>query len=364
MQSVRSCEHARCVIPGLAGRRLLTAFLDQVTEDVTSEVHEALTTGKDKGCRFAIQVDGWKTKTSRTRHYGAVLVTWCDVTWQPRQACIGVYCLRGPRTGELYRDIMLEAMSRFGIEKRHLVAGLSDHEGAVRRGIRFLATNSVGCGCHALQLCVKHAVPSRGRRHGVASSSSSSNSSSSISEPSSFSPGAAGCDQNPSPVQSRRDPAHTAVQDAMKPIAKRTRSLVQFYIHNTKAHDNIEADAKHGGHPFRSFVLDTDTRWSSTQAMWATVVDNAAAHNATRGVRGGGALAYPPELSIDDVRELFQLVCVLEPECRAVVRSNAFRGALLPCRAFASCTLRVSMELGLVACSGVRSRSHIRSHCT
>ena len=62
LQSFRSCKHQRRVNPGLAGRKSLTAFLGQLTEDDTSEVLQALTTGRDRGCRFAIQVDGWKRR--------------------------------------------------------------------------------------------------------------------------------------------------------------------------------------------------------------------------------------------------------------------------------------------------------------
>ena len=105
------------------------------------------------------------------------------------------------------------------------------------------------------------------------------------------------------------------MQNSIGPVVKRARDLVRFYINNQKAYDNIEQDAAqpHLSLKFRNFVVDSDTRWSSTHAMWKSVVDNAAAHNATRGLRNCRETRYPDELTEDEVKELVQLVCVLEP---------------------------------------------------
>ena len=42
----------------MVGRKLMAIFMGQVTEDVTHELHGALTAAKDKGCRCSAQVDG------------------------------------------------------------------------------------------------------------------------------------------------------------------------------------------------------------------------------------------------------------------------------------------------------------------
>ena len=57
-----------------------------------------------------------------------------------------------PRSGEAYHAAFTEALERVGLTPADLVAGLSDHEGAVRKGLRLLGAPLVGCGCHAIQL--------------------------------------------------------------------------------------------------------------------------------------------------------------------------------------------------------------------
>ena len=309
---VRLVDHARMVSPELAERKKMTAVLDTVTDDVAAEVHHAIDEAKGSGCRFAVQIDGWKTKTRRTRHYGAVLLNWCAPSWRPYQACIDMVRLKGKRDGKLYYEVTMEALRKVGLTPAHLVAALSDHEGAVRSGMRMLGTNAVGCGCHAFQLSIKHALPPRRGRYAANTSSSSASTSSS---PSSSSSGSAAspAPAAPAPRPSRRDPAHITMQASMRPIVKRARALVTFYVRNTQAHDHIETDASLPlpPLPFRAFTLDSDTRWSSTQTMWMSVVDNAAAHNVTRALHAG--VAYPAELTPDELQLLRQLVCVLEP---------------------------------------------------
>ena len=159
LQSARSSVHARRVVRGLAGRTKLTALLDTLTGRVHGEVQDAISEAKRDRCRFSIQIDGWKSKTRRVKHYGATLLTWCTRSWLRRQACIHVARLKGKRDGEKYRDICLTALDKVGLTPDDIIASLSDHEGAVRRGLVLLGGNSVGCGCHAMQLAVKHALP-------------------------------------------------------------------------------------------------------------------------------------------------------------------------------------------------------------
>jgi hypothetical protein len=79
----------------------------------------------------------------------AVLVTWCDASWDIQEVCAYVKALPAPRTGEAYHGAFVEALEAVGLEATDVLAGLSDHEGAVRKGLRLLGVPLVGCGCHA-----------------------------------------------------------------------------------------------------------------------------------------------------------------------------------------------------------------------
>ena len=118
LQSARSSVHARRVVRGLAGRTKLTELLDALTGRVRVEVQDAVSEAKRDGCRFSIQIDGWKSKTRREKHYGAILLTWCTRSWIRRQACIHVGRLEGKRNGEKYRDLCLAAFGKVGFDAR------------------------------------------------------------------------------------------------------------------------------------------------------------------------------------------------------------------------------------------------------
>jgi hypothetical protein len=89
----------------------------------------------------------------------AVLLSWCDHGFALHEVCPLVVALPASRTGEAYRDAFARALAAVGLETADVIAGLSDHEGAVRKGLRLLGVPLVGCGCHAAPLLKRSDPP-------------------------------------------------------------------------------------------------------------------------------------------------------------------------------------------------------------
>jgi hypothetical protein len=53
-----------------------------------------------------------------------------------------VVAMPAPPSGEAYHAAFTEALERVGLTPADLVAGLSDHEGAARKGLRLLGAPS------------------------------------------------------------------------------------------------------------------------------------------------------------------------------------------------------------------------------
>ena len=127
--------------------------------------------------------------------------------------------------------------SRLGHIRRleSVVAGVSDHEGALRKGLRVMGVDYLGCACHALQLPMKHILPALRKRKRASSSSSSSKSSStsSIHEPPS--PEAAPSpedEQPPACLKRPLDPERDEIRAEMEPLFKKGRKLISKYVNN------------------------------------------------------------------------------------------------------------------------------------
>lgn len=123
-----------------------------------------------------------------------------------------------------------------GLSEEDVYVSLSDHEPAVRAGLRTLGMPGIGCGCHAIQLSVKHSLPAlRQKRPQMASDSESDSGSSTSSSSTSSSHGEkeAGPAQ---PAQARpgrkADPAAQACKEALKEPFKRYCSMLREIVHN------------------------------------------------------------------------------------------------------------------------------------
>ena len=89
----------------------------------------------------------------------AVQLSWVGRDWSANEVCIYLAPLDAPRNGEAYCKAFGDGLAKVGLDAKDLTAGVSDHEGALRKGLRLLGVPLVGCGCHTLQLVVKHVLP-------------------------------------------------------------------------------------------------------------------------------------------------------------------------------------------------------------
>ena len=117
---------------------------------------------KRDGVKFTIQGDDWKPKMRRRRHYLATFLSWVTLAFEYVEVCALVVPLGFERNGEHYKAAYKLALAAVGLEVSDLLCSVSDHEGAVRKGLRLLGSPSVGCGCHAIQLGPKHVLPQFG----------------------------------------------------------------------------------------------------------------------------------------------------------------------------------------------------------
>ena len=58
----------------------------------------------------------------------------------------------------------MKVVTELGLSVEDLACTLSDHEKAIRKGLRSLQCLQVGCGQHGLQLAVKHCTPALRQR--------------------------------------------------------------------------------------------------------------------------------------------------------------------------------------------------------
>jgi len=322
-------------MPGLGAETTLQAEVDQTIRDIQAEVREELSAAKSAGCKFVISADCWKPKMKRRRHYCAVYLNWCSQDFEHKTVCIGAPVLGAPRNGERYRDAMLEALRLGGLTADDVLIGLSDHEGAVRRGMRLLlgATtdlkighNLVGCGCHAFQLAPKHGLPPLRPKKKASQSAmaaaeasdedddggSSDGSGSDQSEEEELRGGDADDGAPPARRGRKADPEHSRMQELLREPFAKYRATVKYYIQHEDDYNNMEEDAqtnKPQPLPFCAYATETPCRWSSSLSALVTVIHNNQASGVSRLKRSSGA---PTELSRDEVIEAVQFSAVLE----------------------------------------------------
>ena len=332
---IRLVIPASSVCKGLAGKEVLLKTVEQQIDDIIQDIRELVKTGIEQNVRFSIGADAWKTKgRTRIRHFGAVILWWTDRNFEEHEACIGVQRMMGSRNGEAYRDLMLKALETVGLQPEDLLGGVSDHEGAIRRGIRLLGIPGIGCGCHAVQLIAEHSLPPFKKKKPVQPQVQEESSSSEAEgeaeetdqtedleseagDPSSAAP-ASGPAAAARPPGGPQDARRREIQRMMEPIVKRMRETVKFFTKNEAAADALELDAKHNGKELVAFATETECRWSSTLLSWITVIRNAEAVNLTIHLNKKER-QYPPLLGEDVIRNMVHICCVMEPIRRATL---------------------------------------------
>ena len=292
---VRSALAGR--LKGLGGEAPLRNAMSQVEEQLRSSVRESIASAKEKGARFVLSGDTWKPKMKRRRHFLAVHLNWTSEAWSICSACIHVCIADAPRTGERYKQWFTEALAAVGLTTDDLLCTMSDHESALRCGLRLLGKPTVGCSCHAIQLGCKHALPSlrsnKKKKNKVpagsddSSESSDSDTSSSSSSDSSSSEESEVKQQQPQgpapkPRGRKPDEAAAAMRQMLEAPFKRYRTIVKWFAANDDAYNQMVDDAKQGGLEMCAFAHETPTRWSSGLGQLVTVIRNTPAHALTR----------------------------------------------------------------------------------
>ena len=256
------------------------------------------------------------------RSYVAIYLQWLSQAWSYEEVCVGVEETRPPRNGECYQAVFLKVLEDNQLSAKHLVCAVSDHEGSIRRGFRLMGLPLVGCGCHALQLTVKHFLPPLKTRQAASVSSSSSSDSSSddgscASSEEDEPARARGRKQDPAaddePGRARgrkRDPAAVKLQTSLKPFFKKMRAVVSHYKHNSDDFVTLQNDCKSTNIVCKAYASETPTRWSSSLTSLTSVLVNNRGHVASRHVHKTKA---PPGFGEEDIRLGLELCALLQP---------------------------------------------------
>ena len=306
-------------LKGLGGRATLVNEVDSTLDDIETEVLEEIREAQTQKCRFVISGDCWKPKMKRKHHYLAIYIDWTTAAWEHKTVCLKVTVMGSQRRGEEYRDCFQAALHWADIEvKGEMLCGLSDHEGAVRRGLRLLGLPLVGCACHALQLAPMHGLPplrpaTKPLVAKVASDDESSDSDDS--DDSSGSDSASSASEAPAPRKRGRekDPDHVASQAELVTPFKKYRATSKWYQNHEDARNDMDEDAKAAGVETVAYQHETPCRWSTAYLHMVSVVRNNKAHTMTRAKRGTSAKGAPEGLNDDELKEAVHLCIVLQP---------------------------------------------------
>ena len=142
----------------------------------------------------ALQPLRWRCGSTSSSHR-TKLQMFIIVSFLWEQGCVFAFWISSKKQtcaeAFLVQDKHIRSTSRLlkdmGLSTSDLIGACSDHESAIRAGLRGLECALIGCGAHAIQLAIKHAVPplrpprkaAKRQQRGTSSSSSSDTSSSS-----------------------------------------------------------------------------------------------------------------------------------------------------------------------------------------
>ena len=284
---------------GMSGTTKLHNVVKEVVTGIRTEVKTVVEEAKRKGTMpmFALQGDTWKPKMRRRKHYLAVILSFIDPTkFEFVEVCIHVGEMKGPRTGSAYANEFKKAPSEVELVPEDLVSTNSDHEGAVRKGLREMrgtsqgegaGVPSVGCACHAFQLPVKHVIPplkpksqkdapADAKDAPATASDDDSTSSSDASNAASDSDVSVSSEDTESDVPPRvaHQQERAKLTAELEPLIKKARQIVKFFIGNDDILNNVSEHALETNTPFSSFVAETPTRWSSSLMSWVRLLFN------------------------------------------------------------------------------------------
>ncbi|CAK9021103.1 Putative cytochrome P450 120, partial [Durusdinium trenchii] len=298
-------------LPGLGGKHALDLEFKAVMQDLREKVLSMIRAARDSGCRFTLSADTWKPKMKRRKHYLACHLDWTQKDWSHTSVCIYVGVAEAPRTGDRYTELFKKALESVELTPEHIQASVSDHEGAIRKGLRGLGAPLIGCGCHCLQLCCKHALPdlkerTKKRKSAAAkldSDSSSSDTSDESSSSSSSSSSEAEVAEKKAPMAPggvkgpKGDPASVECKAKLKESFSRYRSIVRYFASHDDMYNEMYSAAAQAEVPCVAYQHETPTRWSSALLQIVSVIRNNAAHALLR----------------SELRVALQFCAVLEP---------------------------------------------------
>ena len=263
-------------VVGMCGRTKMQKVIEDVIDDIKADVKEDVQAAKASGAKFCVQGDTWKPKMKRRTHYLAVLLTWVSKDWKIEERCIHVKDMPNPRNHITYQAAFEEALANVGLTKTDFICTVSDHEGSIRKGLRGLDVPTVGCGCHAFQLPVKHVVPplraqkKKGGGEQVLASDSDSDSDTSAS--------AAGSgpeeDAAQAPVPLDHSDERQALIKHYTALITKVRAIVKWYTHHEDHTNDLGEHSKQAGISFLNSMTETPARWSSSLISWIRMLEN------------------------------------------------------------------------------------------
>lgn len=265
--------------------------VDEIHRDIYAQVVNVIKEAKRKGAKFAIQADAWKPKFRRARRkYSVTICSWVDPsTNKLREIVIGVGELKMGGHKAYYEEIKA-SMENVGLVPDDIMAFVTDHDGAVRKGMAMFDRPLLGCGCHALQLPIGHVLPLLRKKKVVKEGKladkeddddddddvvtdagydafSDLDSEGPDSEWEDVADGAEGAEEHQ--VERLRLRKHITA------IVKKARAIVKWYDRQYQILvDIIDRAKENPKSKLMSFMSETPTRWSSAYSSWVRVLRN------------------------------------------------------------------------------------------
>jgi hypothetical protein len=312
-------------------RHALTTAFDKLSQAGKRAVAEKLARAKKANCKFALSADSWKTKGKKRRHFHAVFVHWVDEHWKHLTVCAGAVELERPRNHKKYATKTEELVTNTGLELKDFVAAVTDHDGSIRKGMKHLGLPLVGCGCHLVQLPLRHVLPpvrpdkkkeaaaaaaAAARAEDSSSSSSSDETGSDTEESDSEEADGASAAAAPAapapkakPKKRPRDEERAELTAALTPLFTKVRKLAKHYWCKEDSYNQLEKTAKDQSLPFHRFQAETAVRWNSSLAHLQSHLYN----DAALAVHQKQDSSVPEKLEGDELKDVQQLCGLLLP---------------------------------------------------
>ena len=260
----------------------------------TQDVYKRVAKAKAEKSRISLSADTWKSKGSTRTHYLSIIATWVSSHWEQCQVCLGVVEMRGSKKNADHSAKIQVIPDSASLRSEDIMAFVTDHEGAIRKSGRALGLACVGCGCHALQLPIKHILPplraksapqlapSPGPDSVSSSDSTEGDSSESVVAGASVdaaAPAAGASADAAAPATSRgrkrdRDPERDALIAELTPLFKKGRHLIRWYVNHDTTYNELMDVSAAAGLQVKRFARETSTRWNSSLTSQSTLLYN------------------------------------------------------------------------------------------